>query len=160
MPVSTEQFKAGLASFGSSVTVVTTRDANGKPAGLTVTAFSALSKEPPLCLVCIGHEADAYPSLQTASCYAVNVLAHDQNELAMQFATHGRDKFAGVDHRPGAVTGCPLLAGVLATMECKIVSRFPSGDHDILVGSIESVEVHEGAPLVYFRGRFHDLATR
>ncbi|HVW30687.1 MAG TPA: flavin reductase family protein [Polyangiaceae bacterium] len=160
MPVSTEQFKAGLASFGASVTVVTTLDANGKPAGLTVTAFSALSKDPPQCLVCIGHEADAYPSLRTASRYAVNVLAQGQLDLAMQFATHGRDKFAGVDHRPGGATGCPILSGVLAALECKVVSRFPSGDHDILVGSIESVEVHEGAPLVYFRGRFHDLVTR
>jgi flavin reductase (DIM6/NTAB) family NADH-FMN oxidoreductase RutF len=113
MPVSTEQFKAGLASFGASVTIVTTVDADGKPAGLTVTAFSAVSKLPPLCLVCIGHEADAYPSLQSAASYAVNVLTKDQMELAMQFATHGRDKFAGVEHRPGAATGCPILAGAL-----------------------------------------------
>lgn len=160
MPVSTEQFKAGLASFGASVTIVTTLDANGKPAGLTVTAFSGLSKTPPMCLVCIGHEADAYPSLQTAPSYAVNVLSVGQMDLAMQFATHGRDKFAGVEYRPGAVTGCPILSGVLSSLECKIVSRFPCGDHDILVGSIESVEVHEGAPLVYFRGRFHDVVTR
>jgi flavin reductase (DIM6/NTAB) family NADH-FMN oxidoreductase RutF len=160
MPVSTEEFKAGLASFGAGVTIVTTIDASGKPAGLTVTAFSALSKNPPLCLVCIGHEADAYPSLKTAISYAVNVLSKDQLDLAMQFATHGRDKFAGVDYRPGAVTGCPVLSGVLSSLECKIVSRLPGGDHDILVGSIESVEAHEGAPLVYFRGQFHDVVTR
>jgi flavin reductase (DIM6/NTAB) family NADH-FMN oxidoreductase RutF len=160
MPVSAEQFKAGLASFGAGVTVVTTLDADGKPAGLTVTAFSALSKNPPLCLVCIGHEADAYPSLRGATSYAVNVLAREQLDLAMQFATHGRDKFAGVDYRPGAVTGCPILSGVLSALECKIVSRVQSGDHDIVVGSIESVEAHDGEPLVYFRGRFHDLVTR
>jgi len=160
MPVSTEQFKAGLASFGSSVTVVTTIDSNGKPAGLTVTAFSALSKDPPLCLVCIGHEADAYPSLKVATSYAVNVLRSDQLDLATQFATHGRDKFAGVAHRAGTATGCPILSGVLAAFECKVAARFPCGDHDIVVGSIESVEVDEGAPLVYFRGRFHDLVTR
>ena len=160
MPVSTEEFKAGLASFGAGVTIVTTIDVNGKPAGLTVTAVSALSKNPPLCLVCIGHEADAYPSLKSASSYAVNVLSKEQLDLAMQFATHGRDKFAGVDYRPGAVTGCPILTGALSSLECKVVSRLPGGDHDILVGSIESVEAHEGAPLVYFRGRFHDVVTR
>lgn len=160
MPVTTEQFKAALASFGASVTIVTTTDSSGKPAGLTVTAFSALSKTPPLCLVCIGHEADAYAAMKSATCYAVNILRHEQLELAMQFATHGRDKFAGTDHRPGAVTGCPLLGGVLATLECKIVSRVTEGDHDIVVGSIEAVEVHEGAPLIYFRGRFHDLTSR
>ena len=159
MPVSTDQFKAGLSAFAAGVTIVTTLDPSGKPAGLTVTAFSALSKAPPLCLVCIGHEADAYPSLRAASTYAVNLLASEQHELAVQFATHGSDKFAGVDHRPGPRTGCPLLAGAIASLECTIVSRFPSGDHDIIVGSVEGVENHTGEPLVYFRGRFHGLGA-
>ncbi|HEX3593508.1 MAG TPA: flavin reductase family protein [Polyangiaceae bacterium] len=160
MPVSTDQFKAGLSAFAASVTVVTTLDSDGKPAGLTVTAFSALSKSPPLCLVCVGHEADAYPALNAATSYAVNILGRDQNALAMQFATHGCDKFAGVAYRTGEKMGCPLLTGAIATLECKIVSRFMSGDHDIVVGSIESVLVEAGEPLVWFRGRFNDVVPR
>jgi flavin reductase (DIM6/NTAB) family NADH-FMN oxidoreductase RutF len=160
MPVSTDQFKAGLSAFAASVTVVTTLDAQGRPAGLTVTAFSALSKAPPLCLVCIGHEADAYAAMQAAKSYAVNILGREQHALAMQFATHGCDKFAGVEHRAGEKTGCPLLAGTIASLECQVVSRFSSGDHDIIVGSIESVTVHTGDPLVYFRGCFQDLSPR
>ncbi|HEX4335029.1 MAG TPA: flavin reductase family protein [Polyangiaceae bacterium] len=160
MPVSTDQFKAGLSAFAASVTVVTTLYPDGRPAGLTVTAFSALSKAPPLCLVCIGHEADAYPALKDATSYAVNILGREQGELAMQFARHGCDKFGGVGFVPGARTGCPLIVGALASLECSITSRFSSGDHDILVGAIEGVVVHEGAPLVWFHGGFHDLNPR
>src|ERR1043165_9173622 len=108
-PVGPAEFKAAMSSFGAGVTVVTTLDSSGAPAGLTVTAFSSVSKTPPLCLVCIGHEADAYPRVKTARSFAVNVLSSDQAAIAAQFATHGIDKFAGVRVHPGPARGCPLI---------------------------------------------------
>ena len=149
-----------MASLGAGVTVVTTTDATGKPSGLTVTAFSAVSKSPPLCLVCIGHEADAYPAMRAAKSYAVNVLHRDQQSLAAQFATHGADKFAGVAHRPGDKTGCPLLTGAIAHLECIVANVVPAGDHDIIIGSIEYVGVAPGEALGYFRGRYADIVPR
>jgi flavin reductase (DIM6/NTAB) family NADH-FMN oxidoreductase RutF len=160
MPVSSDQFKAAFGSFGTSVTVVTTLDAAGAPAGLTVTAFSAVSKSPPLCLVCIGHEADAYPVMKGATCYAVNVLHRDQEALSTRFATHGIDKFSGVGFRRGPKTGVPLLDGALASIECVVVGVVPTGDHDILIGSVESVLIEPGEPLAYFRGRYSDIVPR
>jgi flavin reductase (DIM6/NTAB) family NADH-FMN oxidoreductase RutF len=160
MPVTPEQFKAAMASFAAGVTVVTTIDAAGKPAGLTVTAFSAVSKVPPLCLVCIGHEADAYPVMSVAKSYAVNMLRRDQRELAATFATHGADKFEGVDYRFGEKTGCPLLAGVLAHLECTVTSRVPAGDHDIIIASVEHIDASPGEGLAYFRGRYSDIVQR
>src|SRR5689334_5233015 len=113
-PVTAAEFKAAMSSFGAGVTVVTTRDPSGAPAGLTVTAFSSVSKTPPLCLVCIGHEADAYPVMKTAKTFAVNLLASTQAAIATRFATHGIDKFAGVGVHPGPALGCPLLDGTIA----------------------------------------------
>ena len=149
-----------MASFGAGVTVVTTVDSAGKPAGLTVTAFSSVSKDPPLCLVCIGHEADAYPVMRVAKSYAVNVLGREQQELAAKFATHGADKFEGVDYRLGEETGCPLLAGVLAHFECTVASRVPAGDHDIIIGSLVYVDTSKGEGIAYFRGRYADIVPR
>src|SRR5262249_54967011 len=146
--------------FGAGVTVVTTLDSAGKPAGLTVTAFSSVSKAPPLCMVCIGHEADAYPVMHSARTFAVNFLASDQMLLASQFATHGIDKFAGVEFRSGPKTGSPLLASTIGCIECIVVNVVPAGDHDILIASIEHVEVRDGNPLAYFRGRYCDLVPR
>jgi flavin reductase (DIM6/NTAB) family NADH-FMN oxidoreductase RutF len=160
MPVTPEQFKAAMASLAAGVTVVTTIDGAGKPAGLTVTAFSAVSKTPPLCLVCIGHEADAYPAMSGAKRYAVNVLHRDQRELASKFATHGADKFEGVDYELGGKTGCPLLAGALAHLECTVASVVPAGDHDIIIGSVEHIDTSPGEGLAYFRGRYSDIVQR
>jgi flavin reductase (DIM6/NTAB) family NADH-FMN oxidoreductase RutF len=160
MPVTPEQFRAAMASFGAGVTVVTTLDSAGKPAGLTVTAFSAVSKVPPLCLICIGHEADAYPVMRVAKSFVVNVLHRDQQELAAKFATHGTDKFEGVEYGFGGKTGCPVLSGALAHLECAVTSVVPAGDHDIIIGSVEHIDTAPGEGLAYFRGRYSDIIQR
>ena len=159
-PVTAAEFKAAMSSFGAGVTVVTTLDSAGAPAGLTVTAFSSVSKTPPLCLVCIGHQADAYPIMRTARSFAVNVLASNQAAIAMRFATHGIDKFEGVRVHPGPARACPLIDGTLAALECSVTNVVVAGDHDVLIGTIEHVEVRDGEALAYFRGRYCDVVPR
>jgi flavin reductase (DIM6/NTAB) family NADH-FMN oxidoreductase RutF len=159
-PVTPAEFKAAMSSFGAGVTVVTTLDPAGKPSGLTVTAFTSVSKSPPLCLVCIGHEADAYPVMKAARSFAVNFLTSTQTAIAAQFATHGIDKFAGLHFHGGPKTGSPVLEGTLACIECVVTEVVVAGDHDILIGTIEHVEVREGEPLAYFRGRYCDVVPR
>ncbi len=159
-PVSPAEFKAAMSSFSAGVTVVTALDAAGKPAGLTVTAFSSVSKSPPLCMVCIGHEADAYPVMRTARAFAVNFLASNQAPLAAQFATHGVDKFAGVRVRQGSSLGCPLIEGTIAAVECSVTNVVVAGDHDVVIGTIMHAEVRGGAPLAYFRGAYCDVVPR
>jgi flavin reductase (DIM6/NTAB) family NADH-FMN oxidoreductase RutF len=159
-PVTTEEFKAAMAAFSSGVTVITTTDASGEPFALTATAFSSVSKNPPLCLVCVAHAAEAHPVIRAVGRYAVNILAREQDALSTRFATHGIDKFAGVDWSCGESTGCPLLEGALASIECTVVASMPAGDHDVFLGSIQSVRVGGGEPLVYFRGRYCDLSPR
>ena len=158
--VSGDEFKAAMASFAAGVTIITTTDGAGQPFGLTATAFSSVSKEPPLCLVCVSHAADAYPALHAAGRFAVNILAHAQKDLSARFATHGIDKFAGVAWAPGRATGCPLLDGALASVECVVSTTVAAGEHDVIVGAIQSIRVADGAPLVYFRGHYRELVAR
>jgi flavin reductase (DIM6/NTAB) family NADH-FMN oxidoreductase RutF len=146
-----------MASFAAGVTVVTTVDAAGNPFGLTATAFSSASREPPLCLVCIGHAAEAHPALLASRRFAINFLALAQHTLSARFATHGLDKFDGVPYADGTATGCPILEGTLGYVECTVRDVYPVGDHDVIVGLIERVETSDGTPLVYFRGRYHEL---
>lgn len=158
--VTTEEFKAAMAAFSSGVTVITTTNASGEPFALTATAFSSVSKTPPLCLVCVAHAAEAHPVIRAMGHYAVNILARTQETLSARFATHGIDKFAGVDWSRGERTGCPLLEGALASIECTIVGTMPAGDHDVFLGSIQSIRIGTDEPLVYFRGRYCDLMPR
>jgi flavin reductase (DIM6/NTAB) family NADH-FMN oxidoreductase RutF len=157
MAVSNEEFRRALGHFASSVTVVTTKCAGGELAGITVTAFSSLSLDPPLVLVCIDKRASLHDRLAMGRAFAVNMLADDQEVVSRRFAASGPEQFDGIGFSEGE-TGSPLLDGVIAAIECRIVERFASGDHTIIVGQVEATTIAEGKPLLYFRGRYNRLA--
>jgi flavin reductase (DIM6/NTAB) family NADH-FMN oxidoreductase RutF len=155
--VKAEEFKAAMASFAAGVTVVTTMDERNFPQALTATAFSSVSVSPPQCLVCIDKRARTYQPLLLKGCFAVNILSSDQESLSARFAAPLSDRFAGVSWRGGDVTGCPIIEGALAFMECHVVEVHSGGDHDIFLGRVASVAVRDGAPLVYWRGSYSTL---
>jgi flavin reductase (DIM6/NTAB) family NADH-FMN oxidoreductase RutF len=152
-----DEFRAAMGSFASGVTIVTTLDSAEKPHGMTATAFCSVSKQPPLCLVCVSHKADAYPVLAGAGRFAVNFLSAEQEDLSTRFATHGLDKFENVAYRAGPLTGCPLLDGTLASVECGVQHVHCAGDHDVFIAEILGIVSVPGEPLVYFRGKYHKL---
>ena len=157
MAVSQEEFRQVLGRFASGVTVVTCNSDDGNPCGLTVSAFSSLSLEPPLVLICIDRRASVYENLKDGSYFAVNVLAQDQESVSRRFASRDADRFKGIGYREGK-TGAPLIDGALACIECRVVSSCPGGDHTIFVGEVESSEVNDGKPLLYFRGGYSGIA--
>ena len=112
---------------------------------------------PPLCLVCIDRRSRTYRSVTRSGCFAVNILSADQRELSVHFASSVVDKFEMIPWRVGEVTGCPIIEGALAWMECSVAEIYSGGDHDIFLGRVASVQVHDGTPLVYFRGSYSSL---
>jgi 3-hydroxy-9,10-secoandrosta-1,3,5(10)-triene-9,17-dione monooxygenase reductase component len=151
-----EEFKRAMAQFASGVTIVTTWDAERQPTGLTASAFTSVSLDPPLVLVCVAHSAQSYPALRAAPRFAVNVLAAGQEPLSNRFATstNGAEKFAGVAFHPGQL-GLPLIDDAVAQIECATVHAYPGGDHTIFVGRVEACTCRpEAEPLLYFRGRY------
>jgi flavin reductase (DIM6/NTAB) family NADH-FMN oxidoreductase RutF len=156
MALTPTEFRNALRCFAAGVTVVTTRDQEGRPSGLTASAFTSVSLDPPLVLVCVDHAATAHPAFRTHGWFAVNVLRHEQEALSRRFAESGGDKFRGVPCHDGQ-SGLPLLDGALATLECRLVEAHEAGDHTIFVGRVETATIGEGRPLVYFHGRYHSL---
>ena len=156
MAVSHEEFRQALGRFASGVTVVTCKSDRGNPCGLTVSAFSSLSLEPPLVLICIDGRASVYADLQEGSFFAVNVLAQDQESVSRRFASRDADRFKGIGYREGK-TGAPLIDGALAYIECRVVHSYAGGDHTIFVGQVEASEVSDGKPLLYFRGGYSSI---
>ena len=157
MPVNKDEFRTALSHFGSSVTVVTAQGADGTPRGLTVSAFSSLSLEPPLILICIEEKASIHDTLKEGDYFAVNILAEDQEVISRRFASRDPDRFAGIGYSAG-VTGAPLLEGALAHLECRRKEAYPGGDHTIFIGEVESIGTKEAKPLIYFRGGYARLA--
>ena len=157
MPVDKNQFRTALSRFASGVTVVTTRDADARPLGLTVSAFCSVSLTPPLVLVCIERTAHAHVAFQTSGVFVVNFLAADQEHLSRLFASREPDKFAGLGYSAG-LDGAPVLTDALAALECRVRHAYEGGDHTIFVGEVEHTTLREGAqPLVYYRGGYASL---
>lgn len=159
MPVPSEDFRDALRHFPSGVTVVTVL-AGGVRHGLTVSAFASVSPDPPLVLVMIDHRHRAYSLLeQEGATFAINILAHDQDEISNRFAwVKDEDRFALGDWKT-AETGAPVLASALAWMDCTIHSRTPAGSHTIYVGEVQAsrVERPDELPLVYWNRGYRKL---
>jgi flavin reductase (DIM6/NTAB) family NADH-FMN oxidoreductase RutF len=146
------EFRAVLGHFASGVVLVTGMH-NGSPAGLTCQSFFSLSLDPPLVAMAPGKSSTSWPRASSTGSICVNVLASDQEGLAMVFATAGADKFDGVGWSPGA-NGAPRLHGALAWIECTVVNTHDAGDHHLIVGRVSSVEMGSGRPLLFYRGGF------
>lgn len=153
MAIAAADFRRVMGCFATGVTIVTTRQADGAPCGLTANAVTSVSLLPPLVLVCVDKTADSYPHFSVAGVFAVNILTDRQQAVAARFAVSGGEKFAGVPHRFG-LTGAPILEEHLAYVECRIVHAHEGGDHRIYVGQVEAGAVAAGRPLLYFRGAY------
>ena len=148
MPVDPADFRRALGQFASGVTVVTTRDAKGRSLGLTVTAFSSVSLDPPLVLVCVDHRSEAHVGFRDAGLFGVSILAEGQEEVSRRFAVGGAAKFTGLELGRGT-TGVPLIPGAVAHLECRVKATHDAGDHRIYVGEVLAVDVKPGRPLLY-----------
>jgi flavin reductase (DIM6/NTAB) family NADH-FMN oxidoreductase RutF len=156
MAVSNEEFRSALGRFASGVTVVTARGADDQPLGITVSAFSSVSLDPPLVLVCVDKRASLHDHMTEGARFAVNILSEDQELISRRFASKDEDRFNGTAYRDSA-QGVPLLDGALASLECRVVCSYPGGDHTIIVGEVESTNIGDGKPLAYFRGGYVQL---
>jgi len=155
--VPSDEFRRVLSHFATGVTIVTTRDADGRPTGLTVSAFCSVSLDPPQVLVCVDHKSQTYPALRERGRFAVNVLSADHEEVSRRFASTRLDKFEGLAYRTG-VLDVPLIAGALAQLECTTVNVHVEGDHTIFIGRVEESHVDAGDPLLYYKGKYQRLA--
>jgi flavin reductase (DIM6/NTAB) family NADH-FMN oxidoreductase RutF len=158
--VAADDFKQALARWATGVSVVTARDGD-RIHGMTVSAFSAVSLEPPLVLVCADKASNTHPVIAAGRVFAVNVLARDQADLSTRFASKKDEdrRFEGVAWEAGE-TGAPLLAGAIAQLDCRVVAAHEAGDHVIYVGEVHEVRYASGEPLLYYRGAYGDFAKR
>lgn len=152
------QFRDVLGCFASGITVITTMSGD-EPVGMTCQSFSSVSLDPPLITFVPARTSRAWPLIQRAGRFCVNVLAADQEQVSGQMATKGVDKFAGIEWTPSAATGSPVIAGTLAHLDCTIHAVYEGGDHFIVVGKVEHLEQHAPEapttePLLYFKGRY------
>lgn len=151
------QFRQLLGRFATGVTVITARDADGRPHGMTANSLASVSLEPPLILLSIDHEASMHGLLVTSPVFAVNILASNQETVSRRFAQDREERFDGIGYQESP-RGLILLDSALAHIECERVATHEAGDHTILVGLVLAGNASEGRPLCYFRGGYASLA--
>lgn len=154
-----DTFRRVMGRFASGVTIITTRH-EGTDYGLTATAVSALSLDPPMLLICVNRTSHTRQAIAAAGWFAVNILQEHQGELARQFARSDPDKFQGMRIFRGE-RGMPLLPDALASIECRVTEEIAAGTHSVFLAEAEGARITEGLPLTYFRGgmgRFVSLA--
>lgn len=152
-PVDAPTYRRLLGSFATGVTIVTTHDRDARPAGMTASAVSAVSLEPPLLLACVAHEATMHELLRSTPLFALNVLAADQEVLSRQFAAGLEHRFRNVRFRRDPA-GLPLLDGVVAHIVCERREMITAGDHTVFFGQVVGGEAFERPPLLHFRGGY------
>ncbi len=154
-----QEFRRVMGLFATGVTVLTTWRNEGFHA-MTANALSSLSLEPPLVLVCIDKRARTHHFVETAGCFAVNILGEEQVHLSNHFARswpEGADMFESIPYHLGEV-GCPLLEGCLAYLECRLVGAHDGGDHTIFVGQVKTATAAMiGLPLIFYQGAYWGL---
>ncbi|OFW77691.1 MAG: hypothetical protein A2201_00125 [Alicyclobacillus sp. RIFOXYA1_FULL_53_8] len=156
MPVNSDSFKQALGRFASGVTIVTTADGE-RLSGLTVSAFSSVSLDPPLVLVCINKQSSAVDTLRSGRVFAVNFLSDEQIALSNHFASRTTDKFSDTAYHLGTL-GVPILQGCLAHLEGSLVQEIDAGDHYVYIGQVEATEFDDTKqPLLYYHGRYETL---
>jgi 3-hydroxy-9,10-secoandrosta-1,3,5(10)-triene-9,17-dione monooxygenase reductase component len=149
------RFRQVLGHFCSGVAVVTGME-GGEPVGLTVQSFASLSLDPPLVLFCPARSSTSWARMRAGKTFCVNILEEDQEALCRAFASRGGDKFVGVGWTPAPISGAPVLAGVLAWIDCRLESEHDGGDHTIVVGRVLDLGLREpdSTPLLFYRGGF------
>ena len=151
-------FRDTLGMFPTGVTVITARDADGKPVGLTVSSFNSVSLAPPLVVWSLSSHLTSVPAFKSAAVYAIHVLAEEQQELSQRFASRADDKFAGLAFDEGT-GGVPLLPDCCAWFECRSFACHPGGDHLVFIGEVIRFDRDAGRkPLVFQGGSYQRLA--
>jgi len=150
--ISPMQYRHVLGHFITGVTVVAATGDDGALRGFTASAFTSVSLDPPLILVCPSYRSNTYPALASSGRFSVNLLAADQGRIARVFAGKTENK-SGLCRWHRSESGYPVIEGTMGVIECRWHCEYEGGDHAIVLGAVEAMTMHSAAaPLVCFRG--------
>ena len=158
--VDAEQFRLGMRSLAAAVTIITTAHA-GHRHGMTATAVSSVSAEPPALLACVNRRASTHDAIARSLVFCINVLRVEHVELSRAFsgAQSGERRFRSEDWTRLA-TGAPVLIDALVSFDCRVEQRLAHGTHTLFIGSVERIVAgRKGRALLYSEGQYGKPAT-
>ena len=156
-----DDFLEGMRRLAAAVNILTVAHGDDR-GGLTASAVTSLTAEPPMLLACVNRTAGSHALIVEAGRFAVNVLPASDKGVAECFAgmtdLQGADRFIVGDWRDGDL-GLPILGTALASFECVIESLVSRSTHDIIIGEVRAIHLGEKAePLLYMDRAFGTFA--
>lgn len=142
-----------MRKLAASVTVVTT-ELDGLRYGLTASAVTSLSAQPPSLLACVNREAKACAPIAQAQKFCINILSRNQKDISEAFAIAPQEERFSVGTWSKTLSGMPLLTGAAASFECAVMDVLPGFTHDVFIGLITQIHLSDGAPLLYADGEY------
>ena len=153
------RFRETLGHFPTGVVLITAFGHDSSPVGMVVGSFTSVSLDPPLVAFFPARGSARYSRLRSSNRFCVNVLAADQEELCRRFATRGDTAFDGVSWSPSP-SGTPVVEGSVAWLDCTVESAQEAGDHYLVLGRVEEMEiVNPVAPLLFYQGGYGRFAS-
>jgi flavin reductase (DIM6/NTAB) family NADH-FMN oxidoreductase RutF/DNA-binding IclR family transcriptional regulator len=151
-------YRQVLAQYPTGVCAVTARGDDGVALGMIVGSFTSVSLDPPLVAFFPDRTSSTWARLRQCRRFCINILSADQEAVCRQLASRAADKFAGLPCRPSP-GGAPIIAGVVAWIDCSMHRIDEAGDHDIVLGAVEQMEIADGGlPLLFFQGGYGRFA--
>ena len=152
--VSSKDYRRVIGKFATGVVVISSLDADGHIRGMTANAVTSVSLEPPLILVCIGHERNTFRNVRERCRFGINILNDQQGAIARYYARDYKDRVGDLQvpwqRNEG---GSPRLEESLAFLECRLVAHYDISDHAIFVGEVEEAVARAGQPLLFYEGQ-------
>ena len=153
-PSDPNRFRQVLGQYPTGVCAITAIEPHGAPTGFVVGSFTSVSLSPPLVAFLPDKSSTSWPKIERAQQFCVNILGADHEELCRRFAAKNTDRFDGVSWRP-ASSGAPIIAGVVAWIDCDLHSVTEAGDHYVVLGRVRELDVEKpGLPLLFFQGGY------
>jgi flavin reductase (DIM6/NTAB) family NADH-FMN oxidoreductase RutF len=156
------EFRLACSQFATGVSIVTAERVPGKVHGMTANSVTSVSLNPLLLLVCVDHRAQLLPMIRTKGHFGVSVLKREQQAISRYFAQTVEDEATetqlGIRYR-WTESGIPLLDDALVHIACRVIDAHEAGDHTIFIGQVETTEIFDGEPLIYFRGGYKKIET-
>ncbi|MFM2045155.1 MAG: hypothetical protein RLY86_3731 [Pseudomonadota bacterium] len=158
MTVDPRAFRDAMGCFATGICVATTHGAGGRPVGVTVNSFTSVSLDPPLVLFCLDKGAESHAAFSACTGFALTVLGEGQQAVSSAFAGRPDGERWPLVRTDRWDSGAPVIQDGLAAMDCALHAIHDGGDHAIIVGRILRLESRvDGAPLLYFRGRYRTM---
>ena len=155
-------FRKALGEFATGITVVTVEREPGAVFGMTANAFTSVSLDPMLILVCVDEKAKILPLMHKKKRFGISVLKQGQQAISEYFAK--ADQNADAEQRLAlryrrTPSGVPVLIGTALQLSCSAIAAHVAGDHTIFVAKVEDAEIQGGEPLLFFRGEYRRIAA-